>query len=177
MPIADTTSGAYEITLVLHILTVMAGLGVTFWYAAYGLRGMKAAQSGDGMGAAALAEANHAVSGVAQWIIFSIPVLGVGLVFMSDEVWDFGQTWVWLSLVLFGLALTNALTILQPSGRKIAELSRELANAGAPPAGASEPPPQVLEIDALGKRLGMLGGINHLLVVVILYLMVAKPGG
>lgn len=176
MLVADYMDGAYKITKVLHILAVMAGLGVTFWYGVYGMRAKKAGESGDAMGSAGIAEANDFVGRLGEKVIYTIPVFGVGLVFMSGDVWDFSQTWVWLSLVLFAVGLTIAAAVLMPSARKIAELSRELASMGPPPAGAQGPPPQVGAIDALGKKLGMFSGINHLIVVVILYLMVAKPG-
>ena len=51
---------------------------------------------------------------------------------------------------------------------------------GAPPAGAGAgqggPPPQVAEIEARGKKAGMVGGLLSLMVVVIVILMVFKPG-
>ncbi|HLF99998.1 MAG TPA: DUF2269 family protein [Acidimicrobiia bacterium] len=176
MLIADYMDGAYKVTKVLHLLAVMAGLGVTFWYGVYGMRAKKAGESGDAMGSAGIAEANDFVGRLAEKVIYTIPVLGVGLVFMSGDVLEFSQTWVWLALVLFAVGLTNATVVLMPSARKIAELSRELASMGPPPAGAQGPPPQVAAMDVLGKKLGMFSGVNHILVVVILYLMVAKPG-
>lgn len=178
----DLDSTPYEITKVLHILAAMAGLGVTFWYGVYGARAKKAGEHGDAMGSAAIGEANVFVSHAANYVIYAIPILGLGLVFMSkpeqsdDLLWALDQTWVWLSLVLYGIGVTIALTVLDPTAKRLAELSRELASMGAPPAGATGPPPQVAQMDALGKRLGAFSGVSHLIVITILYLMVAKPG-
>jgi hypothetical protein len=48
------------------------------------------------------------------------------------------------------------------------------AGGGSPPAGG--PPPQVVEMEALGKRVGVVGATLNLSVVVILVLMIWKPG-
>jgi hypothetical protein len=53
-------------------------------------------------------------------------------------------------------------------------LMRELA-AGPPPAGG--PPPQATEMQSLGQRLGVLGPVLTVIMIVILFLMVWKPGG
>lgn len=171
--LADISSGAYKFTYALHILAVMAGLGVTFWYGVYGLQGRKAVETENPKGAAAIAGANYVVSSKVKWVVYSIPLWGIGLVTQSDDLIAWGETWVWLSLVLFGVALVIAVTVLERSARRIATLTAELAEG--PPA-ADGPPPQVAELDTLGRRMGMFSGINHLLVVVILYLMIWKPG-
>jgi hypothetical protein len=52
-------------------------------------------------------------------------------------------------------------------------LMKEMEDA-PPPAGGA--PPQVAELQAVGKRLGLGGTILDLSVVVLLYLMIFKPG-
>ena len=49
----------------------------------------------------------------------------------------------------------------------------EMVAAGPPQGG---PPPQVAEMQALGKRVGAAGATLDVMVVVILVLMVFKPG-
>jgi len=174
--LADIDSGAYKFTKVLHLLSVIAGLGVTFWYGVYGARAKKMGESGDAMGSAGVADANFFVGSTAEKVIATIPVFGVALVFMSDDAWGFDQTWVWLSLTLFAIAFALANLVLLPLSRRMSELSRELASMGPPPAGASGPPPQVAQMDAVGKRLGAISGVLHLLLITILTLMIWKPG-
>ena len=52
-------------------------------------------------------------------------------------------------------------------------LMGEMVAAGPPQGG---PPPQVAEMQALGKRVGAAGATLDVMVVVILVLMVFKPG-
>jgi hypothetical protein len=57
-------------------------------------------------------------------------------------------------------------------------LMEELKAMGPPPAGAapSGPPPQVAQMEALGQRLAIGGTFLDLLLVVIVGIMVWKPG-
>ena len=166
-------SDVYKIVLVLHILCAIVGIrrGVA-------QRDLRAA----GEGAHGEARASRSVRG-------EPPRLGGRrstsstrcscsaslLVLIGDNVFDFGQTWIWLSMVLFIAAL----------GR----VARDVAADGAADAGAdggddrgparrqAGPPPQAAEMEALGKRLGIIGPALDLTMIVILVLMVFKPGG
>jgi hypothetical protein len=53
-------------------------------------------------------------------------------------------------------------------------LMREVL-AGPPPAGG--PPPQAGELEQLGQRLGVVGPVLNVILIVILFLMIWKPGG
>jgi hypothetical protein len=110
---------------------------------------------------------------VGEKLIYLVPIFGIGLVGMSDKVWSFGQTWIWLSLVLYVVALGGSHAVLIPSHRRINELFRELLAVGSPSAG---PPPQVAEIEALGRRMAPVGATLDVILVVIVALMVWKPG-
>ena len=113
------------------------------------------------------------MSMIAEKAIYLIPVFGILLVLASDDGWDFSQTWVWLSLLLFVIALGVSHSTLIPGHRKINELLAEMEQ-GPPPAGG--PPPQVVQIEALGKKQAASGAFLNLMVVVILTLMIWKPG-
>ena len=64
--------------------------------------------------------------------------------------------------------------MLLPAVKRMGVLMHEMvARARRPPAA---PPPQAAEMAALGKRLGVVGPILNLLLIVILFLMVWKPG-
>jgi uncharacterized membrane protein len=163
-------SDGYKIVLILHILTAIVGLGAVM------LNGLYAAQlrSRPAAEALAIAETNFKVSKVAEYFIYAIPVFGIGLVFMSDNVIEFDQTWIWLSLVLYVVALGISHGVLMPTEKKIHALMREMVAAGPPSGG---PPPQAAQLQELGKRAGAAGGTLNLIVVVIVFLMVWKPGG
>jgi hypothetical protein len=162
-------STAYQVVFYLHILSIIVGLGAVFFNAVYGSEIRKRT----GAGAVAIAEANLRVSTLAKLFTYSIPIWGFGLIGLSDGVWEFSQTWVWLSTVLFALALGVATLVLFPTAKRQITLMKEMEAAG-PPAGG--PPPQVAELQANGKKLAMAGGFNHLALVVILALMIWKPG-
>jgi hypothetical protein len=60
-----------------------------------------------------------------------------------------------------------------PTVKRMGVLMREML-AGPPPVGG--PPPQVVEMEALGKKLAVVGPVLNLILIVILVLMVWKPG-
>jgi uncharacterized membrane protein len=168
--LAAINDDSYRLVLTLHILSVVIGLGSVFLNGLYGAQ----AKSRRGAEGLAIAEANLKVTKVAQIFIYLIPLFGIALVFMSDDVVDFGDTWVWLSLVLYLVALGLSHGLLLPAVQRMHVLMREMIAAG-PPAGG--PPPQAAEMEALGKRVGAVGAALDVLIVVIIGLMVFKPGG
>lgn len=167
-------STGYDAVLVLHILAAIVGFGT---HALNGLRGAEAKKR-PGPGGLAIGETDFKVGNVAEKFVYAVLVFGIGLVFMSDDNWTFGQTWVWLSTLLYviGIALSHAVMI--PSEKRMNALAAELVAPGPPPAGAGSagPPPQVVEMEGLEKRLAAVGTILNLIVVIVVVLMVFKPG-
>jgi hypothetical protein len=163
-------TGIYKVLLVLHILSAIVGLGAVM------LNGLYAAQMQKWQGppARAISEANFNVSAIAEYVIYTIPVWGILLVLAShDDIITFDQTWVWLSLLLFVIALGISHSVMIPGHRKINALLAEIEQ-GPPP--ADGPPPQVAQIQELGKRQAMGGAALNIIAVVILILMIWKPG-
>ena len=167
-------STAYDVVLVLHLLTVIVGFGTVMLN---GIRGAEAKKR-PGPGGLAIGESGHRVNTVAEYVIYAVPVFGIGLVFMSDGNWTFAQTWVWLSLLLYVIGIGVSHAVLIPAEKRMNALAAELVAAGPPPVGApaGSPPPQVAEMEGLEKKLAASGGYLNLTVVVILCLMVFKPG-
>jgi len=163
---------AYKIVLTLHILCAIIGFGAVFLNALYGQQ----AKSRQGTEGLAISEANELVSKVGEFFIVAVFFLGLALVLMSDDVIGFGQTWVWLAMTLFVIALAVAVGLMGPRARRMIDLQRELAAGGPPPAGASGPPPQVLEMEKIGKQMAVIGPFLNIMLIVILALMVFKPG-
>lgn len=163
-------SDAYKTVLVLHILCAIIGFGAVFLNALYG----REAADIKGTEGLAITRANFKVSKVGEIFIIAVFVLGIVLVLIGDNVFDFGQTWIWLSMTLFIIALGLSQGVMTPAVKKIISLQEELVS-GPPPAGG--PPPQVAEIERYGKRLAMVGPILNIMLVVILVLMIFKPGG
>lgn len=165
---AGVDSGLYKVVWVLHILTAIVGLGGVM------LNGLYAAEAKKRPGPAgrAVSEANYAVAAIAEYFIYAIAVFGILLVLLSDGGWEWGQTWIWLSLVLFAVSLGISHTVLIPGHRRINGLLAEMEQ-GPPAAG---PPPQVAQIEALGKRQAAASMVMDLLLVTFLALMIWKPG-
>ena len=103
----------------------------------------------------AIAEANLKVTEIAEYFIYAIPIFGIALVFMSKtdgiEIFKFSQTWVWLSLVLYIVALGLSHGVLFPAVKRMQVLMGEvIAGPARRPEG---PPPQAAEMEQLGKRI------------------------
>ena len=163
-----TNSGIFKLLTVLHILSAIVGIGGVM------LNGLYAAQAQKRQGPTgrAVSEANYAVTQVAEKVIYLVPVFGILLVLASDKGVTFGDTFVWLSLVLFAIALGISHSVLIPGHRKINSLLLEMEQ-GPPPVGG--PPPQVAQIQALGKQQGGSAAVLDLLLVAILSLMIWQP--
>lgn len=161
----------YKIVLVLHLMAAIVGFG-GFMYS--GVIGAHAAARRNSAGAA-VAEANFKMlTGVAEWPIYAVPVLGIILLLMSEDVWRFSQAWISLTLLVYVAFLGVLHGAHLPTLRRMNTLMGELA---AGPEGASSgAPPQAAELDRLGRKIGVVGGVLNLLIVVAVALMVFKPG-
>jgi hypothetical protein len=163
-------TGAYEFVVFLHILSVILGIGTVMLNGVYAAQ----AQKYEGPPQRAIFEANEQVSKIAEYVIYTIPIWGIALVFMSKgDLIEFSDTWVWLSLVLFIAALGISHAVMIPGTKRFIVLLHEIEQGPAPVGG---PPPQVAEIQQIGKKLGGGGAALNILAVVILALMIWKPG-
>jgi hypothetical protein len=169
--LASANSGLYKLCLVLHILCAIVGFGAVF------LNGLYAAQmrKHPGPGAIAIHEANYRVSEIGQYFIYGVFLFGFALIGLSDDLWKFSQTWVWLAIVLFVIGLGLSHGVLWPSVRRLGVLMKEMAG-GPPPSPESGPPPQLGEMMSLGQRVALTGIALNLVMVAILFDMVWKPG-
>jgi uncharacterized membrane protein len=164
-------SGIYKFVLVLHLVTVVVGFGSVMLNGIYAARAKKAG----GREGVAIAEANTFVSDkVAELFIYAVPILGILLIFLSDEVWQFDQKWISFSFLLYLIGIGLSHGLLRPTVKKLNALTAQLAAAGPTPS-AGGPPPEVAEVEALDKRAGMVGAILNVIVVVVIALMVWKP--
>lgn len=163
---------AYNIVLTLHILCSIIGFGAVFLNALYGQQ----AKSRKGSEGLAISEANELVTKVGELFIIAVFVLGIALVLMSGDAIGFGQAWIWLSMLVYLVALSVSFGLMAPRVRRMIALQRELVAGGPPPAGASGPPPQVLEMEKVGKQMAVIGPFLNVALVVVLALMVFRPG-
>ncbi|HZQ78653.1 MAG TPA: DUF2269 family protein [Acidimicrobiia bacterium] len=172
---------AYKLVFVLHILSAIVGFGGVVLNGLYGWHANKR-RGAEGL---AIVETNFAVSEVCAKFIYAVPVFGFGLVFLSDGIWSFHQTWLWLALAVYVGALGLSHGVLRPTVQRMIVLMHEMSRPpvgvgpdgraleGAAPAG---PPPQAAEMAELGQKAGATGAVLNLALVVVLVLMVWKPG-
>jgi uncharacterized membrane protein len=151
----------YQLVLVLHILAVIIGFGGMFIAGFYG----NEARNRPGREGLAVAETTLKVTSLAPTMaVYSVPVLGILLIFLSDDTWKFSQPWVGISMLLYIVLLVVAITQQVPAIRKLIAL-----RSGAEGA-------QSLEAQALGRKAATMSGIVNLCWVIVLFLMVFKPG-
>jgi uncharacterized membrane protein len=148
--------GYYQALLVIHLLTVVVGIGSVMLNGVYGAQAKKAGPNGGN----AIVRANFAVTEIAEKVIYLIPVTGI-LMVLKNDAFEFSDTWVWLSIVLYVVAVANAHMNLKPGAKRMIELTQG---------------PPVPEMEAVGKRLAIAGTTNDLLAVALIVLMVWKPG-
>ena len=164
-------SGLYKLLLVLHILAAIIGFGSVFLADVFAA---KARARGGREGLAVTEVLFDVAEHWSQWFIYAVPLLGIGLILASEDVWKFSQTWISISFLLYFVALGLSHGVHFPNLRRMNALGAELAAGGTSP--GDGPPPQVAELEARGKRAAAVGGILNLIVVAILFLMVWKPG-
>jgi hypothetical protein len=159
MAVIDSTG--FNIVLVLHLVTVVVGLGTVSLGAVFAAQ----ARRNPGPGVRLLVETQVRMTKLAGWFVLAIPVFGFALVGMSDKVFEFSQTWIWLSLVVWVVVMGVLHGMVLASGRKLLA-ALDGAGPGAPPAGVA----------ALAQRLAVGTGVLALLTVVGIVLMVWQPG-
>ncbi|MDQ1436533.1 MAG: putative integral rane protein [Acidimicrobiaceae bacterium] len=162
-------SGLYKAILVLHILTILFGLGPLVLSFLYNVRAEKI----DRRAEALVGEVNAQVAKVPTTIVYFIFVTGALLVMVSDGVWKFGRFWISVAMVSFVVALGISHGILVPNERRMNALRRELADMDG--AQLTSPPEQAVELADRAKRAAAMGGALNVIVVFIIYLMVFKP--
>jgi hypothetical protein len=169
LALGGTNTGIYKFFLVCHVLVAIVGLGSVMLNGIYAAQ----AQKRQGPSGRAVSEANEFVSNIGEKFIYLIPVFGILLVLFSNKAWKFSTTFVWMALLLYFIAIGISHAVMIPGHHKINRLLLEMEQTPAPAGGA---PPQVAEVQAIGKRMAPAGMVLNLLIVVILFLMVWKPG-
>ena len=168
----------YNIVLVLHLLSAIIGFGSVFLNGIYGSQ----AKANKGPGGLAISRAVGKVGDVASYFIYAVFVFGLLLVFLSKsngiQSIPWSDPWLSASMLLYFVGLGLSHGVLRPATKKMLALQEEMV-AGGPPAGgppAGGPPPQVAEMEQLGQRVAIVSGVLNVLLVVLVALMVFKPG-
>ena len=150
----------YDFVLTIHILAVVVAFGVVFAYAV-----IDTYVKGAGGDLAALHRLHVVLA--RRLITPAMTVVLVAGLYLALDRWSLGDPWILATLailvVLFGL--TSA--VLLPADMRLAALAERDAQAGGAP-GA--------DYEREAQRANAFGGLALLLVIVAIFLMVAKPG-
>lgn len=142
MVIAAVNDNGYNIVLLLHLLSVIVGTGAAFLAPAILSREQKESKLSPSSTSSLLAT-------VMSPALLLGGVFGGALVGLSDDVYDFGQTWLAIGGGLWLLAVASAALAFPPSFITLP--------------------------DVTGKR-ALLSATLHISLAIMLVLMVWKPG-
>jgi len=147
----------YNLFLALHLLAAIFAVGPLVHAAATAGRGVR---TGDGVATASASRTSR----IYAYASLAVVVIGFGLMSAKDPdthqaVAKFSQTWIWLSLLLWVVAMALVLAVLVPTLDKATQLIAKQES-----------------VVALTARVGAAGGIVGLLFAVIVFLMVYRPG-
>jgi uncharacterized membrane protein len=149
----------YDVVLTVHILAVVIAFGVVFAYPVIDAQ-VRRASPGD------LAALHRLHVVIARRVVTPAMtvVLIAGLYLATRDPWSLGDPWISATFailfVLFGL--TGA--VLVPTDQRLAELAeRDGGTASA-------------DYEREARKAALFGAVALLLVVVAIFLMVAKPG-
>lgn len=150
MILAEVGSGVYNVLLLLHLLAVIVTFAPGFVWPMLtsGLR--RANTSLDARANQVAADSTLKVQGPAAVLA---GIFGIGLIGVSEDVWEFSQAWISIAFVLWFILLGIVFGGLLPTYKKVA-------------AGDT----------AAEKRAAMFHGMLHLVLVLMLIDMIWKPG-
>jgi hypothetical protein len=149
----------FKILLALHLLFAIFAIGPLVHAATTASRGVR---TGDG---AATASSSRVLR-IYAYASLVVVLLGVGLMSIDSpahkgtKVAEFSDTWIWLSLVLWFVAMGIVTGALVPTLDKVTEKI-----------GKQE------SVVTLTSRVAALGGVVGLIFAGIVFLMVYRPGG
>lgn len=158
MVLANITG--YSVGLFIHILAVVLAFGPTFGYGIL----FSVLPNYPGTAPAMLA----GVEKVSKYLVYpgTLVVLAAGIYLIADGPWDGDESWItvgWIAIVAL-LGLQHA--FFRPQTAKARALAERDLERGGPP---SE------EFMAIAKRLGTVGPIAGLIVVITIFFMTVKP--
>jgi uncharacterized membrane protein len=162
----------YKFLLALHVACAILGFGATAFNGLY----LDRARRRGGREGATLLEANADANRVAEFFVYAVFVLGILLVASSKSAWKFSQGWLSAALVLYILDLGVLHGVVRRTQKRYDEVAAELADMTGPVSSPGDRPEQVGVLERLEQRLQFGWGIYNILFLIIVYLMVFKPG-
>jgi hypothetical protein len=148
----------FKIMLALHLLTAIFAVGPLVGAATTAARGLRSGNA-DATDGAARTLPIYAYTSVLV-VICGFGLMSADNPYGPGKVAEFGETWIWLSALLWVLAMAMVLGVTAPALKQAATTIR-----GGQPA------------QGLIGRVAGSGGVVAVLFTVIVFFMVYKPGG
>ena len=159
-----------QLFLFLHVMGAIVVFGPSFAFPFLGAQVQKTPQHGHF--AAVVAEIIERRLIVPGAIVQGIT--GVALILIANrDLTAAANRWLGGAIILYLIAVLFAIFVQSKNAAKLVELTANMP-PGPPPSGAPAGPPP--EIAATGKKLAQGGQILSVLLVLIVFLMVVKPG-
>lgn len=147
----------YELLLFVHILAAMIWVGGGILLSIVAAR---VDRSGDTAFRLRFSRATAIIGPVAGTAAFVLLGVGIAMVAQNDA-WRLSQTWIWLALVLFAISVAIGAGYFGRVGKRI-EAALEANDVPA--------------ADRLTRQMTIVSRIDLLMLLVVVWLMVAKPG-
>jgi uncharacterized membrane protein len=153
----------FEFLLLIHVAGAIIGFGPTF---AFAILGPSAQKAGPNRGVAIM----ETMVAIEKRMVYPValvtqPLTGILMIFETNrDDHFFDNEWLVGAIVIYIFILYIALFLNTPLIDKMITMTKE----GGPP---------TPEFEALGKKAGIYGPIMTVGLVVIIFLMVIKPGG
>jgi uncharacterized membrane protein len=147
----------FKILLALHLLAAVFAVGPLVHAATTASRGLRTADA-DATASAARTARLYSYASVLV-IVFGFGVMSADNPYGPGKVADFGDTYIWLSALLWLVAVGLTLGVLVPTLTRAGEQIR--SGAG---------------VEALTGRVAAVGGVVGLIFAAIIFLMVYHPG-
>jgi uncharacterized membrane protein len=148
----------FKILLALHLLTAIFAIGPLVGAATTASRGLRTGDAG------ATDSAARTLT-IYSYASVLVVIFGFGLMSADDpygpgKVADFGDTWIWLSVLLWLVSMALVLAVTVPA---LKQAATAIGGGGT--------------TDRLTARVAASGGVVGLIFAAIVFLMVYRPGG
>ncbi len=145
----------YDVVVFVHVLAVVVAFGVTF---AYPVMFAVAGRAGTDL----VALHRFEVALTRRLITPAMVVVLLAGIYLTVDRWDFSEPWISAALAIIIVIFGLVGGVLAPSERRALELA--------------ERDPGGDEYAREARKLGIVGSLATLLVVVAIFVMVTKPG-
>jgi len=145
----------YDVVLTVHILAVVVAFGVIF---AFPVIDAQAKSSGD----LAALHRLHATLG-RQVITPAMTVVLLAGLYLTFDRWDFGEPWISATLAILFVLFALGGAVLAPTDARLAEMAERGDTTSA-------------DYEREARKARLFGAVVIVLVILAIFLMVAKPG-